>query len=494
MSRRNGLEACLPAGALAGLAGGLVFGAAMIALDYLPTVASIVRSDSSVAGFALHMLIAAVVGAGFAALVRDLDLGAGETVFWGLAYSVWWWFLGPLTLLSLLLGESLAWDVPSAQAAFPSLLGHLLYGGTLALTLVLLNGERRARPSPGAIARGVIAGVSAAWLIGVLLAAQGRLASFTAMDAGTGRPALWLLTLFVGALAGAGYAVLYPRPAGSTGAGLVRGTMYGFLWWAAVGRTILPALAGDGLPWSVDETRAAFGSLIGYLLMGGALVLCYRWLNSLWRLLFSDEIGAGDSEGAGTQGLRAIGGGAMAGIAGGLLFTIVMVKVGFLPTVASLVGAGSETAGFFVHLAISILIGAAYGLLFRRQAYDSGSALGWGVSYGFVWWLLGPLTLLPLLLGRAPEWTAPVASGLIASLVGHIAYGAGLGIVVHRIEARVSPWWIPRARADEARVRRRTAAARTAAPALWALVVAVALTLPVVLGTEGPGAALYGMR
>jgi hypothetical protein len=34
------------------------------------------------------------------------------------------------------------------------------------------------------------------------------------------------------------------------------------------------------------------------------------------------------------------------------------------------------------------------------------SAVGWGVSYGFVWWLIGPLTLMPILLGTTPDWTA----------------------------------------------------------------------------------------
>ena len=57
------------AGAVAGIAGGLVFGVAMAAVGTLSTVASIVRTNSPCVGFALHMLFAVLIGAGFGVLV-----------------------------------------------------------------------------------------------------------------------------------------------------------------------------------------------------------------------------------------------------------------------------------------------------------------------------------------------------------------------------------------------------------------------------------------
>ena len=47
---------------------------------------------------------------------------------------------------------------------------------------------------------------------------------------------------------------------------------------------------------------------------------------------------------------------------------------------------------------------------------------------------------------------------------------------------RQNPWWIPRTRAEAARVGRRKEQLLTSAPALWALVVVIALVLPVLLG------------
>ena len=200
------------------------------------------------------------------------------------------------------------------------------------------------------------------------------------------------------------------------------------------------------------------------------------------RGLFSDAISRHDDEGVGTQGARAVGRGALAGLVGGLLFTVVMLQIGFLPSVAGLIGSTSALTGFLVHLIIANLIGISYGLLFRRQSYDVGSALGWGVSFGFFWWILGSLTLMPLLLGATPDWTVGVAAEAFPALVGHLVYGTGLALVYYWLEARYSPWWISHTQAEAARVARRKEQVLTSAPALWVLVVVIALTVPVVLG------------
>jgi hypothetical protein len=258
--------------------------------------------------------------------------------------------------------------------------------------------------------------------------------------------------------------------------------VYGFCWWVAGGLTIMALAGGTGLAWSVAAARTGFATFPGYLLFGAAIAIVYTWLDALVRALFSDGPAGRDEEGAGARGLRAIGRGAVAGLAGGLIFTLIMVEVGFLPVVASLIGSRSSLTGLIVHLIIADLIGASYGLLFRRQSYDLGSALGWGVSYGFFWWMLGPLTLLPILLGAPPRWTVAVATQLMPSLIGHLLYGAGLGITFYLLEARYSPWWIPLTQAEATRAARRKEQLQTSAPALWSLVVIVALTLPILLG------------
>jgi hypothetical protein len=85
------------------------------------------------------------------------------------------------------------------------------------------------------------------------------------------------------------------------------------------------------------------------------------------------------------------------------------------------------------------------------------------------------------LTGGPGQWSPEAAAALFGSLVGHLAYGAAAGIVFHLLEARYSPWWIPWTLAEEARVARRKEQVLTSAPALWALVVLIALVLPIVL-------------
>jgi uncharacterized membrane protein YagU involved in acid resistance len=277
------------------------------------------------------------------------------------------------------------------------------------------------------------------------------------------------------------YAALHPDSEGGAGPAAIRGLVFGFLLWVVGPLTVAPLLAGQPPPWTPDEVRSDFPAVPGYLLFGATLATLSGGAHALARALLADSAPIREEEGPASRTVRALGHGPLAGLLGGLAFTVVMLTIGFLPTVARLVGSESATTGFVVHLAISVLIGASYGLLFRRRSFDAGSALGWGVSYGFLWWVLGALTLLPILLGGTPQWTAEAVDRTFASLVGHIAYGAVLGVTYYHLERRVRPWWVTRSEAE----RRRLAASRAellgSAPALWSFVTLIALTMPVLV-------------
>ena len=477
-------------GALAGLVGGVAFGAAMVELGVLPSVASLVRTDSPAVGFVVHMTIAAIVGAGLGTLVRG-RWAAGDVVFWGVAYAAFFWFLGPITLQPLILGHLPTWDVAAAQAAFPSLLGHMIWGATAGIALVAIkwrgglaasSGGPDDDPTPtsrrGVVFRGLAAGLLGFGAVGLLPAGMERMLSPWGLgSAGDGGGLGPLGIALLGALL---YAVLHPRSTSTAGAAVVRGAGFGFLLWVIGGLTLLPVLQGHGLHWSLADARSSFSALPGSIIFGAAMALSYHWLGRLARLFLSDDIGTQSPDG-GSWGPRTVVRGAAAGLVGGILFTLVMVQIGFLPSVARLVGSDSQVVGLVVHLVIAEVVGASYGLLFRRQAFDPASALGWGVSYGFVWWILGPLTLAPVILGTMPAWTVEAASAAFPSLIGHLAYGAGLGLTFHVLEARYSPWWITRSEAEAARMEGRRAEASSAGPALWALLVLIAVLLPIIL-------------
>lgn len=476
----------LLSGALAGLVGGLVFGVTLWDAGSLAEVGRLFRADSSEASLAVAIVVGSVLGAGFGVLVCYQRPGAGETLVWGLVYGVFWWYVGSLTLKPLFQGDGVTWDINSAREVFPQLLGLVLYGAATSLSFLIIRWGiharvRELRVSVGGLVRGLVAGVLAALLLAWALDSQDELIVFAPMAADDPRVAAWLITLLIGLLAGVGYGFLYPAPSDGAGAGLIRGAVYGFLWWVAGGLTVVPLISGAGLSWTLAEVRSVSATLPGYVLFGAAVALIYQWFGGLVRVLFSDHIGLTSDEGIGTQGLRIAGRSVLAGLAGGLLFSLVMYQVDFLPNVADLVGATSSVAGFFVHLGISVIIGVSYGVLFRRQSYDVNSALGWGLSYGFFWALLGPLTLMPIFLGSTPQWTAEAWVATFPHMIGHLAYGAGLGVMFYWLEARYSPWWVTRTQAGAAMVAYRKEQLMTSAPALWALLVAVALTLPVIV-------------
>ncbi|HST86702.1 MAG TPA: hypothetical protein VLL08_33495 [Kineosporiaceae bacterium] len=487
---RFGIPGAAGRGGLAGLIGGLTFGPALDRFDLFPAVAQLVGSQMDTVGFAVHLVIAGLLGAGFGVLIRRQRAGVGQTVFWGLAYGMFWWYLGPLTLLPLLSGLPAGWNIPSAQAAFPWLIGHLLYGASMAFALAGLDllsrpATRPSRPRGTAngtarrglptVVRGLIAGLAATWLLTSTIAGSGAI-----LTAGDGT---WLGCL-LGALVGVGYALLFPTAAQATGPASVQGAGYGFLLWVTVPLTAVPLLRDGRLLWSADDVHEVFATLPEYVLLGSFAAGVYTGLARFSRLLLAAPAERVDEEGAGARTLRAASRGATAGVIGGLLFTVIMVQIGYLSTVAGLVGSSVTGVGLAVHLVVSVILGASYGLLFRRQSYDPVSGIGWGVTYGFLWWVLGALTILPIALGGSPQWSAQNAAAAFPSLIGHLGYGAGLGVVFHWLEARHDPWWIQHATAASRRAsaaRHRTAL-QSSAPAVWALVVPMAVTVTVVLG------------
>jgi uncharacterized membrane protein YagU involved in acid resistance len=462
-------QGALP-GALAGLAGGLVFGAAMRSLGMLPAVAAIVRSDSAPLGFALNLVIAALVGALFGLLVAHQRIRSGELVFWGLAYGVFWWFLGALTLQPLLAGTPMTWSLPAAQAALPSLLGHLYYGAVTAVGFVLLqrDGEGVAADHlrPWTLLRGLVAAV----IVGGVL--------ILAFDVGAGAGLGWLAAIAI--CMGIGYPLVFTGRAEGTGPALVRGTVYGFLWWVLVGLTLSPLVSDGRLHWSSQDVAAATTRLPPYVLAGAGIAAVFGWLGSLARTLFVDDVRLLHHE-PGTRGLRAVGYGALSGLVGGVIFGFVWGSVDVLPSVARLVGARGAVAGWIVHLVIAQIIGVSYAVLFRGRSFDLASGLGWGLSYGFFWWVLGALTLLPVLLGQPPRWNPTAIAAAFPGLVGHLAYGGGLGAAYAWLEHRENPWWVARSRTEAARATARREQVLGSAPALWILTVLIALTIPVLV-------------
>ena len=468
------MSASRTTGMIAGLAVGCLGGAVVWAIG----IASLV---SSVALGGLYGLL-------FALLVARRAVSPGAGLLWGLGYALLLWLAGPAGLFPLLGGARAMGMLDTARTHFPELVAYLLlFGLPLGLTLGILGGLR---PLPGqtrfslprALVVGGAAGVVGGWAFGKWMA-QVNFFPLIAGLVNSNSPMVGMTLHFVIAIViGASFGVLFQRDVRGFGSCLGWGLAYGIFWWFLGPLTLLPVLRGSTPDWSYERGAALFGSLVGHVIYGLLLGLIYAALDRLWVGFFysSDPLNR-EVEGPGTRTLRSLGWGAAASLAGGLLFSLVMVATGVLPQVANLVGGSSPVLGFVVHMGISTLIGMSYGVLFAYEAPDFGSGIAWGLLYGLAWWFVGNLTLLPLLLGGPFVWTTEAATAGLPSLIGHLIYGAATACVFLLLERRHAGWLRldPRIAAREARRQRPVG---TPAPALWIFVLGLGVMLPVMLG------------
>ncbi len=128
--------------------------------------------------------------------------------------------------------------------------------------------------------------------------------------------------------------------------------------------------------------------------------------------------------------------GVYGGLAGGVVFGAIMAMMGMLPMIGNIVGSPSAWIGFFVHMMISATIGGSFAVLL--DASSQRGDVGSGLVYGFAWWMLGPLTLMPLFMGMGlgVNWNVAAMGQAMPSLVGHLIFGAILGVTYRWLRGR----------------------------------------------------------
>lgn len=131
--------------------------------------------------------------------------------------------------------------------------------------------------------------------------------------------------------------------------------------------------------------------------------------------------------------------GVVGGLVGGVAFGVLMTMMDMMPMVAQLIGSEAVGVGWLVHLFNSALFGAIFAVLFGRWAQSFGPAIGIGLGYGILWWVLGALVIMPVWLGMS-EMIFQVGQDQWLSLMGHLVYGLLLGVVyvllVRRLTSR----------------------------------------------------------
>jgi uncharacterized membrane protein YagU involved in acid resistance len=143
------------AGAIAGVAAGVPFGALMQVMTaptpdgggmpMMAMVAMVVRSQSLSIGWLYHLFNSAVIGALFAMMLGARAQGYARGLGWGAAWGAVWWVLGGLVLMPVFLGMPpfAALRIPPMRpVAAGSIVGHLIYGLILGGLYVRMRGSR----------------------------------------------------------------------------------------------------------------------------------------------------------------------------------------------------------------------------------------------------------------------------------------------------------------------------------------------------------------
>lgn len=129
--------------------------------------------------------------------------------------------------------------------------------------------------------------------------------------------------------------------------------------------------------------------------------------------------------------------GALAGVVGGLVFGLMMAMT--MPEMIGMIGSlvGAPGLGWVVHLTFSAIIGVGFGLALGRLATDWARSAGLGLGYGALWWVLGPLLLMPIWMGMGPMFAKAFEMPNLMSLMGHLFYGLVTGVVYRALTREV---------------------------------------------------------
>lgn len=97
--------------------------------------------------------------------------------------------------------------------------------------------------------------------------------------------------------------------------------------------------------------------------------------------------------------------GALAGLGAGFPSGIVLQQMWVLTPLPLIFGQSPGIRlGWAIHLAIAAIFGGVFGAIFRETETRRGTVLIAGVLMGILVWVVGPLYLIPVLIGLPPQF------------------------------------------------------------------------------------------
>ena len=113
----------------------------------------------------------------------------------------------------------------------------------------------------------------------------------------------------------------------------------------------------------------------------------------------------------------------------GVAFGIYLQVTGMIPVLASMLGSESLALGWILHMMISWIFGLGYGAMTML----SSRYYMLGVLHGVIIWVIGPLLVMPMMMGMGPMIGQMFAGEQLMSLVTHLAFSLILATVFRRL-------------------------------------------------------------
>lgn len=272
------------AGGASGIVAALIFSRWMYEGDFLPLIAGIGNVGSHFTSVLLHFAVACVIGCTFGALFQNDVRNLGSSMGWGMAYGIFWWLLGPMTVFSFAFGQRPDWSASHSGELFGPLVGHIFYGLILGVVYSAVNTVwtrlfidsdplNRKREGPGihvllSLGWGAIAGLVGGLIALPFLIQTGVITKLVGLEGGTPLALGILSHLAASTAIGASYGFLFRGEATDGVSCSLWGCVLGMLVWYVGPLTLVPLLRTGQCDWRPEAAAALLPLLVSHLLFG----------------------------------------------------------------------------------------------------------------------------------------------------------------------------------------------------------------------------------
>jgi uncharacterized membrane protein YagU involved in acid resistance len=255
------------AGGAAGLAAALIFSRWMYEGGFFPLIAGFGSPGSHFTSVLLHFAVACVIGCTFGVVFQNDVRNLGSSMGWGMAYAIFWWILGPMTVFPAVYGRRPDWSAPQASELFGPLVGYVFYGLILGIvysgansvwTRLFVDSDplNRKREGPGIHFLVSLGWGSAAGLAGGLIALP------LMIQTGV------ITKLAASTAIGASYGILFRGESTDVVSCSLWGCVLGLIAWYAGPLTLLPLIRTGQCDWRPEAAAALLPLLVSHLLFG----------------------------------------------------------------------------------------------------------------------------------------------------------------------------------------------------------------------------------